>query len=871
MTGASDRALNLLVMVGGGFSAALGLLVLLGWYTHNVSLVQVLPAFVPMQYNTALGFLIGGLGLLVVSSRPGLAGTCGAAIGALGLLTLIQYILVIDLGIDQALMEHYITVETSHPGRMAPNTALCFLLTGAALLVMSRLGWMKRHAVILALLSSAIVALGVVAFMGYLGGIQEAYGWGRLTRMAVHTAAGCMVLGTGIFAVGWREDTGISATLRQWLAVPVAIGSVTCSLLVWQALLAQERAQIERNIESEVSNLGIQIKQSIETDIRALIRMARRQEFGGMSREEWEADAVTYLSHQPGLYAIGRVDPSFQVGWIAPLEGNEETIGADLAFSEERRLLLEGALDRREVLFIGPIQTMVHAHKGFLIVVPIFIDDHFEGCILGVFHLPELLEPFFTGKARPGLSAAVFDGEEEIYSHYGDDREHEERWGREATVEFYQASWQVRLRPGPELLATEQSSLPQISLLVGLFMASLLAVAVQLGQTASVHAKALKRSQEEYQDLYDNAPDMFLSVDNVSKKIIACNQTLIDTTGYAREEIIGHRTLDSLYTSDSIEAAKEVVQRFRSTGEVRHAELRIRCKDGSIVEISSNISAIRGEQGNIRFSRNVWRDITKLKRAREDVRKLNEELEERVIQRTEQLEAANRELEGFSYSVSHDLRAPLRHMGGFLDLLGKHAGPSLDEKSARYLGIVRESAQKMGQLIDDLLDFSRIARVETKKSQVNMNQLVKEVQGQIEDRDIVWKVAALPKVWADPSMMRLVIQNLVDNAVKYTRTREKVGIEIGHSRNGEEMVFFIRDNGVGFDMQYVDKLFGVFQRLHRKEEFEGTGIGLANVKRIIHRHGGRVWAKGKVNEGATFYFSLPKEEKNGSNEANSAG
>lgn len=267
--------------------------------------------------------------------------------------------------------------------------------------------------------------------------------------------------------------------------------------------------------------------------------------------------------------------------------------------------------------------------------------------------------------------------------------------------------------------------------------------------------------------------------------------------------------------------------------------------------------------GNIVALVGTGRDISAAKAAETAIRQLNAELELRVQQRTEQLENAIKELESFSYSVSHDLRAPLRHVQGYVAMLQRATEGQLSEKAQRHLKTISAASIEMGQLIDDLLEFSRMGRIDMSEGRVALDNLLQDTLRSLEistqGRNITWKISPLPDVVGDASMLRQVLANLVANAIKYSRQRDPAEIEIGCA--GEEdgrAIVFIRDNGAGFDMQYVHKLFGVFQRLHRSDEFEGTGIGLATVRRVMARHGGRVWAEGALDCGATFYFTLQR-------------
>jgi signal transduction histidine kinase len=247
-------------------------------------------------------------------------------------------------------------------------------------------------------------------------------------------------------------------------------------------------------------------------------------------------------------------------------------------------------------------------------------------------------------------------------------------------------------------------------------------------------------------------------------------------------------------------------------------------------------------------------------RTDQQIRKMNEQLEERVRLRTAELEAANSELEAFSYSVSHDLRAPLRHVDGFSRILIESQGSKMDAEGQRYLGEIRDASQRMAGMIEDLLRLAQIGRQQLRLQKTSIKDVIDDVladlKSEVCERRIEWRVGELPSLECDRGLVKQVFTNLVGNAVKYTRPREVAVIEIGH-RDGEgHPVIFVRDNGAGFEMKYADKLFGAFQRLHRQDEFEGTGVGLATVHRIIRRHGGRIWAEAEPQKGATFYFTL---------------
>jgi PAS domain S-box-containing protein len=388
---------------------------------------------------------------------------------------------------------------------------------------------------------------------------------------------------------------------------------------------------------------------------------------------------------------------------------------------------------------------------------------------------------------------------------------------------------------------------------------SIIGLMVLLGNTLSLRREmtARQRTQHDLDRFFTLTNDLFCiaGFDGYFKRV---NPAWEKTFGYASEEFLS-KPFETFLHPDDVEKTRQEFARQQAGQGVIGFENRYRCKDGSYRWLLWNAHPLVEEQ--VIFA--SARDLTERKQIEEQVLKLNEELK----QRADLLEVANQELESFSYSVSHDLRAPLRHIHGFVELLQKSPALEGDESSRRHMSVIANAAKEMGRLIDDLLAFSRTGRAEMHPVKIDTREMIEQI---IQDRAIeckgrrvTWEIKPMSMVAGDPSLLRLVWANLLDNALKYTRPRREAKIEIGqmaddgHGSTNYEAVFYVRDNGVGFDMQYASKLFGVFQRLHRAEDFEGTGIGLANVQRIIHRHGGRVWAEAQVDSGATFYFSLP--------------
>lgn len=379
--------------------------------------------------------------------------------------------------------------------------------------------------------------------------------------------------------------------------------------------------------------------------------------------------------------------------------------------------------------------------------------------------------------------------------------------------------------------------------------------------------------------IVESSDDAILSL-SPDGHVLSWNHGAERLYGWRAEDVLG-RNAEFLVPEPERAQVAVMLERVRAGETVGPLEgVRLR-QDGGTVQVSVVLSPLREAGGEVIGAASIARDIGERHRAEEAIRSANASLDRRVHERTaaledanrsleeanRQLEAANRELDAFSFSVSHDLRAPLRAIDGFSRILLDDLGPTLDDDARRHLNLVRENAQRMGVLIQDLLSFSRLSRQALERQRVDVRSLVQaaltDLRPEMEGRTVEIDVGELPACDADAALLKQVFVNLLSNALKYTRKRDRARIEVGGTTGAGENTYFVRDNGVGFDMKYAGKLFGVFQRLHRADEYEGTGVGLAIAQRIVFRHGGRIWAEAAPDQGATFWFTLPAVARSG--------
>jgi sensor domain CHASE-containing protein len=503
---------KVVVSLAGFIAIALGLTVIIGWQAHLPMLVQINPAFAPMQFNTALCILSLGVALgtfgLGKTRTAQLLGTFAAALSGL---TLFEYLLNTNLGIDELFFKAYIATQTSNAGRMSPITAICIFQMGLAWVVIGFRRKKKWQPLAVGLLASVVISLCSMAILGYLFDLPRTYGWGQLTRMALHTASGLEVLGLGIFIIAWIEGCENDGRAPRWLPVPVALGTIVASLVLWLALEAKQDLVIAKTTRANAENVQNQINAQLESRLRGLMRMAERWGFSGRPvRATWEDDAANYVRDFPDLQAIEWIDASNLVRWIVPLKGNEAKINANLLREERRGRAAEMAQQQQQPVVTQPVE-LFHGGTGFVVYAPLFIGKTFDGVIGGVFNVQKIFDDLLPVQNVKGDSIAISESGVKIYERNPSPLPGKQDWIVDSKIELNGTVWKVRVWPTPELTAQLDTSLPKIILVVGLAISFLLSLAVRLTQIARIQvgkiteqAAELKRSNQELRAAAEN-------------------------------------------------------------------------------------------------------------------------------------------------------------------------------------------------------------------------------------------------------------------------------------------------------------------------------------------------------------------------------
>ncbi|MFA7241269.1 MAG: ATP-binding protein [Sulfuricellaceae bacterium] len=927
-------------------AVVVGGVALVGWAFDIAVLKSIQPGWVAMKANTAVCFILIGVALLLTTRQSSisnphsailfsrLARFCGLLAGLIGLLTLSEYVFGWNLGIDQWLIrEPAGTVGTSHPGRMAPETAMNFVLLSVALWITGgsrqtrriiRARWTVLASVSLGLL---VTTLALAALLAYATPALGLYGWFGLNIIAVHAAILFVMLGVAVTAISWRQDVlqwslGRNATvaLACGMAVLVLIGLSTNRSQHWLKEANYRLAQNEEVLHN-IMDLRFDVVDA-QAHVRGYVITGNEQlkidYLEAKTYSNVKLDALRKLMagspHQQQQYAQIEIRVNEDLQWLQQAVDFERASITDAARSKrvahgedlldnlrvtfdqiesEHRQLAERlkreskSMERlsNNIIFIGTFVSLMI----FLIVIfrLNFAVSESKQAGQALKKSEDLLNEMGRLAKVGGWEFNVGTREvvwtEEVY------RIHEVDMTYKPTVdtgiEFYApASRPIIARAVQRAIEYGE---PYDAVLEFITAKGNHRWVQTSGKAYQEHGKTLTvygmfqditerksaeimlhNSEARLQTIVENLSEG-LAVSDLDGQLLHFNRAALDLHGFTtldecRQHLSKFADTFELSAMDGTVLSLDQwpLARVLRGENLHNLEVRIRHIQAGWQRIFNyGGTLVRDAAGQPLMAIVTISDITERKQAEAEIRQLNAELEQRVAARTAELEIANKELEAFAYSVSHDLRAPLRAIDGFSRKVVMGYGDKLDDEGRRQLQVVRDNAQSMGQLIDDLLAFSRMSRREMALQPLDMDAMVKGVADELRaaepQRAIEFVFSPLPCARGDAAMLRQVWVNLLANAAKFSRQRQVAHIEIGGRTESGEAIYWVKDDGAGFDMQYANKLFGVFQRLHRQDEFEGTGVGLAITQRILHRHNGRIWGEGKPDEGATFWFALP--------------
>ncbi len=956
----------------------LGVAVLAGWYSHTPLLIQIHPSYVPMQFNTALGFLLVGAGLIALYQKQlRFALVTAVAVLTLGGVTLVQYVLGIDVGLDQLFMQHYIDVHTPNPGRMAPNTALCFSLSGITLGLLVCFRQRPRFLLAATALSALIAGLGLIALFGYVTNLVPTFGWGSMTRMAVHTSFGFLVTGISLLLF-LRRSIDRRVRHRQWVyvcSVPLLFTVLAC---LYFSVAAEREKQLKRTLEQEATLLAGQLQTQFSRLATAQSRIVDRWLAlpGGTEEGLWRKDARAYIQDFPIYDALVWIGTDQNIRWQELREQDSSGEVSDFTEHKGWKDALAAAENHRS-MYTGIFVTADRAKGRVLLISKIRRQGMLEGWIVGILNQNTVIhtlnralkdasiqiervdvsaQPFYMCDSFPSdfpykITKSFVIGEQQwAATVHGTERFSQRQYGPIQRVVFVISFllcavliWMVNalltLReqrdvidrilkrqikttnvmidglvvanhdgeivevndalltmfgyPRDEVLGNSVSMLlpdalaknhdakmkhyndQRKSAIVGqknLFSAVKkdgTEFPIQLQVTtygegiervfigvvddlSQLHENKNKLAEiEAIHRVAFNSSSTGFVVGDINKRFIDVNQAFSNWIGYTREELLSMGVEQIALDQDKPDMHAELDKMIAGELDETHREKRFVRKDGQIVWGLVSASVIRGGDGNVIYVAAQIADVSKLK-----------QLETSLEQQNTALISANEELEQFAYAASHDLKEPVRTLKTFSTYLIEDLEAGNQERVAQDKAFIDGACRRMSDLIDGLLSLSRAGNSEITIVPCDLNVLCNEVverlHSQIEETQAKIVIAPnLPTIGADETFLGLVFQNIINNAIKFRKKDTVAEVNISAKISHGEVSITIADNGIGIPPSKINTIFGVFKKLHSISEYEGTGIGLAIVKKIIERHEGTIDVYSNEGEGTAFVIRLP--------------
>jgi PAS domain S-box-containing protein len=843
--------------IAGFLSCLLGLAVMVGWHSGNTALVHVHKSFVAMQYTTALGFLLSGASLLLlVWGRVRFSIALAAIVGVFGILTLMEYLFVADFGIDRLFS---LPIEIAKPReltRMAPNTALCFSLTAAALMIPLYRIFSGFRDAILRILGSIIVAFAIVALIGHLGAVETAYWKIDKIGMAVHTAAGFLTLGVGLLTLT-RTSLDWKVMWPRWLSGVAAATITFLFICLWQEMDRRETSLVEHELEEEATLFASSLRMALALRTTALEGLAERwRARADLPVGTLQQDAVSLIGKLPGIIAIGRRDSRGRTNWLATSPAFDRAAAEVVAQAVDGRQ--PAPADDARTLPRMRVATFPEAplrQAGLVIVSPLVMNKGQIGAIIALVDADASLKADLPKAitAKYGFSLHIGDGAvpTEAISRPGIKR----LVFGDATAAIADADWHLRIWAARGPLANPSSRLPNVVMVSGIVVAFFITLLLNYA-LISRDARRIRESESRLSAILDSTVEGICGMDPHGCMTFV-NRAAASLLGFTADEMVG-RSMHALVHHhhadgrDYPEADCNIVKAMHAGEGCSREDEVFWKKDGSELSVEYTSRPKIDVFGTFRGVVVVFRDISERKR-----------IEAERTHLIDKLSRSNAELDSFAHIASHDLKEPLRAIHNHSRFLAEDYGGKLDEDGNKRLQRLGFLTERMERLINDLLYYSRLGRQDLSVGPTDLNAVVDDIADTMRDELEVRHATVvvprtLPTIDCDSVRVTELFRNLIQNAIKYNESGQKEA-EVGF-RDGVHPVFYVKDNGIGIDPEFHEPIFQLFKRLNSDKAYgQSTGAGLTFVKKIVEQHGGSIWVESSAGSGSTFYFTLHEE------------